>query len=183
MKTNIKGLYTTRFGFSFIEIVIASAIGIVFFSGLVYLASTSRVQTTNTGNYLKALQIAQETMELVQSMPVSMLLNKKTQIFEGSLIDPSTQKSIKIPFHPSSTWKPVTKTYPDSYEKAYFYRKVRVESVKTSVPHARFMKKVAVDVYWNEGKKPSKIDTLGSDPDRMRKISIGTIVFNEGEIY
>ncbi len=169
--------------FSFVEIIIAALVSVIFFTGLIYLASNTRTQTANAGNYLKALQIAQETIELIQSMPVSMVLKNKAQIFDGSLIDPQTGKSIKIPRHQTSSWQPQTRTYPDSYEKAYFYRKVRIEDIAPSQPNAGYLKRVAVDVYWNENKKPVKIDTLGSEPDRMRKISVATLVFDEGAVY
>lgn len=172
-----------RRGFSFVEIIVAALVSVIFFTSLIYFASRTRTQTANAGNYLKALQIVQETIELIQSMPVSDNLKKNAQIFDGSLIDPSTGKSVRIPFHQFSAWQPMTKTYPESYEKSYFYRKVRVQKVESSIPGAKFLTKIAVDVYWNEGKKPAKIDTLGSEPDRMRKISMATIVFDESAIY
>ncbi len=58
-----------RRGFSFIEIIVATGVSLVFFGGLIYFASTTRAETSKAVNYLRALQIAQETIELVQSMP------------------------------------------------------------------------------------------------------------------
>lgn len=170
-------------GFSFVEIIVATGIGLVFFGGIIYFASTTRVQTSKAENYLRALQIAQETIELVQSVSVADAASSKIQIFEGSLVDPSTRQSVKIPFHTSSGWQPQTRTYPEEYTKAWFYRKVSVDKLPAGVPNARFMRKVTVDVFWNESKMPEKIEAIGAEPDRMRKLSLSTLIFDESESY
>ena len=170
-------------GFSFIEIIIALTVSIVFFGGIIYFASTTRLQTSKAGNYLRALQIAQETIELVQSTPIEDIMQNKMQLFEGSLVNPQTGKSVNIPFHKSSVWQPQTKTYPEQYDNAYFYRKIKVEPLGTDIANARFMRKVAVIVYWNEGKVPDKIESIGVEPDRMRKLSLATIIFDDSEHY
>lgn len=167
-----------RKAFSFVEIIVALTISIIFFAGVIYFASTTRVQTSKAVNYLRALQIAQETIELIQSMPSSGLSPAKLQVFEGSLIDPATGRSVKIPMHSGSSWQPGIKTYPEQYDNAYFYRKVKIEPAGS-----RFLRKVSVDVYWNEAKKPDRIDAIGSEPDRMRKLSLATIIFDESEHY
>ncbi len=164
--------------FSFVEIIVALTISIVFFAGLIYFASTTRVQTSKAVNYLRALQIAQETIELIQSMPSSEISPAKLQVFEGSLLDPATGKSVKIPMHGGSAWQPSIKAYPEQYDNAYFYRKIKIEPAGS-----RFLRKVSVTVYWNEAKKPDKIDSIGAEPDRMRKLSLATIIFDESEHY
>lgn len=170
-------------GFSFVEIIVALTVSIVFFGGLIYFVSTTRVQTSKAGNYLRALQIAQETIELIQSTPIADITQSKMQIFEGSLINPQTSKSINIPFNKDSVWQPQTRTYPEQYNNAYFYRKILLDPIDTTIANARFMRKVSVEVYWNEGKVPDKIDSIGAEPDRMRKLSLATIIFDESEHY
>ena len=177
------GAAQLRRGFSFIEIVVAISVSLVFFGGLIYFASTTRAETSKAVNYLRALQIAQETIELVQSMPLADAMQSGVQIFEGSLIDPQTGKSVKIPFHSSSGWQPQTKTYPDQYNNAWFYRKVRIDPVPAGIANARFMRKISVDVYWNESKTPERIDSIDAEPDRMRKLSLATLIFDESESY
>ncbi len=172
-----------RRAFSFVEIIVAMSVSIMFFGGLIYFASTTRTQTSKAGNYLKALQIAQETIELIQSTPQSELTQSKLQMFDGSLINPQTGGSVKIPVNGGSAWQPATKAYPDQYTNAYFYRKVKIEPV-TGTANARFVRKVSVDIYWNEGRVPDKIDAIGSaEPDRMRKLSLATLIFDESEHY
>jgi len=177
------GFSRRRHGFSFIEIVVAIGVSLVFFGGLIYFASTTRAETSKAVNYLRALQIAQETIELVQSMPFADAMASGVQIFEGSLIDPQTGQSVKIPFHQSSGWQPQTKTYPEQYNNAWFYRKIRIDDLPNSVANARFMRKISVDVYWNESKKPERIESIGAEPDRMRKLSLATLIFDERESY
>lgn len=180
-KNNCRSFW--RAGFSFIEIIVATGVGLVFFGGLIYFASTTRVETSKAENYLRALQIAQETIELVQSMPVSEVTGSRVQIFEGSLVDPDTHQSVKIPFHASSGWQPQTKNYPAEYSKAWFYRKIRIAPLPTGMPNARFMRKLTVDVFWNENKTPERIESIGAEPDRMRKLSLSTLLFDESEVY
>lgn len=175
--------FSGKKGFSFVEIIIALFVSIIFLGGLIYFASTTRVETSKAGNYLRALQIAQETIELIQSVPVKELSQSKIQLFEGSLVDPDSRKSVQLPFHADSVWQPQTKTYPEQYTNAWFYRKIKLEPVENSFPNSRFMQKIVVEVYWNEGKAPDKIESIGDEPDRMRKLALATIVFDEGEVY
>jgi type II secretory pathway pseudopilin PulG len=169
-------------GFSFVETVVAVGVSIIFFSGLIYFASTTRVETAKAGNYLRALQIAQETMELVQSAPLAEVMQNRIQIFEGSLIDPQTGQSIEIPINKDAAWQPSTKSYPEQYNNCFFYRKISV-SQPAETAQSRFLKTITVEVFWNEGKTPDKIESLGSEPERMRKISLSTMLFDEKEPY
>lgn len=168
--------------FSFVEIIVALTVSIVFFGGLIYFASTTRVETSKAGNYLRALQLAQETIELIQSAPHSDLTQAKLQIFDGSIVNAQTGNSIQIPVNSASLWQPETKKYPEQYNNAWFYRKAKIESVG-STGQARFLRKISVDVYWNEGKTPEKVDSIGQEPDRMRKLSLATLIFDESEHY
>lgn len=172
-----------RNAFSFVEVIVAFAVGVIFFGGLIYFASTTRAETSKAENYLRALQIAQETIELAQSTPVEELTQRKMQIFEGSLVNPQAGKSVVLPFHAASPWQPQTRGYPEQYTKSYFYRTIKIEPVETSQPNARFMRKVIVNIFWNEGRVPGKIDSIGSDPDRMRKLSLAAVVFDESACY
>lgn len=170
-------------GFSLIEIVVAVGIAIFFFATIISLTSNTRVSITKATNYLRALELAQETIELLQSSPMGDLMQNKIQIFAGSLVDPHTKKSIPIPMHSDSPWKPKLLSYPEQYDSAWFYRKVKIEPVAASYLNSRFIKKASVDIYWNESKTPTSIETLGAEPDRMRKLSLSTLLFDEKEAY
>lgn len=164
------------------EIIVALTVSIIFFGGLIYFASTTRVETSKAGNYLRALQLAQETIELIQSAPHSDLTQSKLQIFDGSIVNAHTGNSIQIPVHSASAWQPATKKYPEQYNNAWFYRKVKIEPAG-GAPNSRFLRKISVDIYWNEGKAPDKIDSISDEPDRMRKLSLATLIFDESEHY
>lgn len=170
-------------GFSLVEVVVAFAISLVCFGGLIYFAASTRAETSKAENYLRALQIAQETIELIQSTPFEELTPAKLQMFEGSLVNPATGKSVPLPAHPAAAWQPADKTYPDQYTNAYFYRKIKMKPAESGIPNSRFLKQVIVEVFWNEGKKPDKIEAIGGDPERMRKLSLPAVAFNEREPY
>ncbi len=174
---------TPQRGFSLVEVVVAFAISLVCFGGLIYFATSTRTETSKAENYLRALQIAQETIELIQSTPAEELTPAKLQMFEGSLVNPASGKSVTLPVHPSAAWQPTDKTYPDQYTKAYFYRKIKLKPVESGIPNSRFLKQVTVEVFWNEGKTPDKIEAIGGDPDRMRKLSLPAVIFDEREPY
>jgi len=170
-------------GFSLVEVVVAFAIGLVCFGGLIFFATSTRTETSKAENYLRALQIAQETIELIQSTPFEELTPAKLQMFEGSLVNPATGKSVTLPVHPTAAWQPADKTYSDQYTKSYFYRKIKMKPVESGIPNSRFLKQIIVEVFWNEGKTPDKIEAIGGDPDRMRKLSLPAVVFDEREPY
>jgi len=170
-------------GFSLVEVVVAFAIGLVCFGGLIFFATSTRTETSKAENYLRALQIAQETIELIQSTPFEELTPAKLQMFEGSLVNPATGKSVTLPVHPTAVWQPADKTYSDQYTKSYFYRKIKMKPVESGIPNSRFLKQIIVEVFWNEGKTPDKIEAIGGDPDRMRKLSLPAVVFDDREPY
>jgi type II secretory pathway pseudopilin PulG len=172
-----------RQGFSFVEIIVGFAIAVVFFSGLLFFATSTRSETSKAERYLRALQIAQETIELVQATPFEKVVGGQLQIFEGSLVDPQTGRSAVLPVHPDAPWQPATRGYSDQYTKAYFYRRVRVDPVDPALPNARFLRKVTVEVFWNENKVPAHIEAVGGIPDRMRKLVLTTTIFDEREWY
>lgn len=183
MRSPAPGPCLVRGAFSFVEIIVAFAVGTLFFGSLIYLASTTRVETSKAENYLRALQIGQETIELIRAMPVHELTPSNMQLFEGSLVDPQTGTSVALPIATTAAWQPRIRKYPDQYAKAFYYRKIRVETLAGSIPNARFMRRVTVDVLWNEGRAPERIEAIGATPDRMRKLSLGTLVFDEKEPY
>lgn len=172
-----------RRAFSFVEIIIAFTVAAVFFGGILHFITATRSETSKAERYLRALQIAQETIELAQSTPFEELTGSKMQVFEGSLVNPQTKRSVNLPFHADSPWQPQTKGYSDQYTKAYYYRKVKVDQVDPSTPNARFLRMVTVEVYWNENQVPASLETVAGTPDRMRKLALSAIVFDEKEWY
>lgn len=171
-------LYFRR-GISFIESVIASVVGVFLFSTIIWFVFSTRVETDKSADYFRALQLAQEAMEWAQATPIEILdeqNQQKLSLFQGSLIDQQTGKSTKI--FPSADV-----SYPDQYGPAFFYRQIKVEKVNDSIPNAKFLRQIRVDVFWNEGKAPAKAPATSLEPDRMKKLSLATIVMDENEHY
>lgn len=172
-----------RSAFSFIEIVITAAIALTSFSAIIFVTSSTRVDIARSVNYMIANEIALETLDLIQSAPFDASLTNKIQIFDGSLVDPNTESSVEIPRAMNSKWNLVSAMYPDQYKRAWFYRRVRFENVGSDITNSRFLHKITVEVYWNEGQKPVRIESLREVPDRMRKVAASSLMFNEREHY
>ncbi len=165
-----------RGGFSFVEVLIASVVGAAFFGSILWFVFSTRVETDKSANYFRALQIAQETLEWAQATPIALLNDRQMALLQGSLVDSQTGKS--------STILPGVKiSYPDQYRPAYFFRKIHLEEVKGKGARGRFLREIRVEVFWNEGRMPERIEPVGADPDRMKKLTLATLVLDEAECY
>lgn len=170
-------------GFSFVEIVIATGLAVVLFSSIIWLITSTRVETSKSINYLRALQLAQETIDWLQTIPGDQLTPDIVQTFEGSLVDPQSEKSAKIEVNKREGNSGEQFRYPENYCAAWFYRKVSLEKIDQKIPGARFLRKATVQIFWNEGKRPTTLEPLSGNPDRMRKISMSVVLFDEDEYY
>ncbi len=180
----MKAVFNRRpVGFSFLEVLIATALATTMFASIIWLISTTRVETVKSVNYLRALQLAQETIAWLNAVPEDGLTNVNTRIMEGSLVDAQTGESIKIQSGSHGTDTPHELHYPKNYDSAWFYRRIILSEIDRTAPGARFMRKVTVKIYWNEGRRPDKIESLTEEPDRMRKIEMTTVLFKENEYY
>ena len=164
--------------FTLTEIVVATIVFITVFISLSLLTSASRTETSKSINYLRALELAQEAIDWVDNLPFSEVNEDKLRFLEGSLIDSATNNSVTLT--PGSNGKNTVNgvKYPDDYTKCYYYRTFEIIDLPS-----RFIKKVKIGVYWNEGKMPSKIETVSGEPDRMKKLFLSTIVFDEKAYY
>lgn len=170
-------------GFTITEIVIATVVFVGLFTALFLLLNSSRTETSKSINYMRAMQLAQETIDWVNSTPFEEVTNLKLSILNGSLVDSYSNKSVPIPIGENANNTVSNPEYPEDYSKCYYYRTLKIDDLD-SLPNGRFLKKVTVTVYWNESMVPKKIDApSGEQPDRMRKITLSTILFNEKEYY
>ena len=175
-------IITGKKGFTVTEIVIATVIFVGLFTALFLLLNTSRTETSKSINYMRAMQLAQETIDWVNSTPFEDVIDHKLSILNGSLVDSYYKKSVPIPIGENANSTVTNPEYPEDYSKCYYYRKIKIDNLD-SLPNGRFLKKITVTIYWNESKVPQKIDTTNGEPDRMRKITLSTIIFNEKEYY
>ena len=174
--------YNNRKAFSLTEIIIATVVFVAIFTALSLLTSSTRTDTSKSINYLRALQIAQEAVDWVNSAPFSEVTDTNIAFLRGSLVDPSSNNSVEIMTAPNGKSSIEKLKYPDDYSKCFYYRTVEIDKLD-GIPNNRFLKKITVGVYWNEGKMPKNIETASKEPDRMRKLFLSTIIFNEKEYY
>ena len=174
--------FKNKKGYSLAEVVIATVIFAGIFTGLILLTTSSRTETSKSINYLRALQLAQEAIEIINSSPFEKVTDSNLSFLSGSLIDPATNKSVKILAGNNAKNTISEFNYPDDYTKCYYYRTIKINDL-SSIPNNRFLKKITVGVYWNEGKIPNKLESTSGEPDRMRKLELSTIVFDEKAYY
>lgn len=179
MSLKIKG----RKGFTITEIIVATAVFVVLFSAIMWMSTSSRAESSKSINYLRALELAQEGIDWVNSTPFGDVTDSNLSFLHGSLVDPSTGDSIKMPVAENAKNSVSETKYPQDYSKCYFYRTVKIEELNSSVPYGRFLKKVTIGIYWNEGKTPKKIEAASGEPDRMRKLYMSTIIFDDKAYY
>ena len=169
-------------GFTITEIVIATVIFVAVFAALALMLNSSRAETSKSINYLRAMQLAQETIDWINSTPFEEVTENKLSTISGSLVDSYTNKSVPIPIGENANNTVTDPEYPEDYSKCYYYRTIKIDELN-NVPNGRFIKKVTVGIYWNESKVPKQLVAASGEPDRMRKIVLSTIIFNEKEYY
>lgn len=174
---------TYRKAFTVTEIVVASSIFIVIFFALSLLTTTSRTETSKSINYLRALELAQEAVDWVNAAPFDQVNDNNLELLRGSLVSASDNQSVKIPVGNNASSGGVQEPhYPNDYNRCYYYRTVEIEPLN-GVPNNRFLKKIVIKIFWNEGKAPNQLEPASGEPDRMNKLILSTIIFNEKEYY
>lgn len=169
-------------GTSFVEVLLATVIASLLFSSIIWFVSMTRVAAGKSTSYLRALQLAQETIDWVHALEFSDVSADKLSLLEGSLVDSQTGRSVVFS-RDTVAGKKMVLAYPDDYGKAYFYRRIVLEQQNGVKPACRLLKKVSVYIYWNEGQKPAQLDSLSEEPDRMRKITLSTLLLDERGYY
>ncbi len=177
-----------RAGFSFVEILT----GVLVFAGLslpiIWVMTSTRTDTSKAINYLRALELAQETLEWIYLTPVDSEFEKKVSSLNGSLLKnegggytPSPVDVSKNPFYSGRLLNSLS--YPVQYSNAYFLRTVDVSPVTTG-PNAKRLKRVTVSIRWNEGKVPANLEVAGSQAEgaRMRKVVLSVLVMDKNSI-
>jgi len=168
---------TPRRAFTFLEVLVSVTV----FAGVIgALLGLMRETTADTGkaiHYLRALELGQEAIDWVVSAPLDAVRRKALEGMGGSLVDAGTGRGVAIPLGSARGFPDAAKElkYSESYNNAWFYRSIRVDPV----PGRPCLYEIQVEVAWNEGVVPAVIESAGGMPDRMRKISLSTLVFDE----
>jgi hypothetical protein len=165
-------------GFGMVEIIIAILVGAVCAIPIIWMVSSSRTETSKAINYLRAMELGNEIIDLAQVVPF-----KDLEGFAGGYRGVLAGSGLPVKqLNAGDPWAPFVADqslpYPEQYEGAYFFREITVEPVTTS-DYGRFLKMVRVSVEWNEAKiPPLPSDNTGGN-QRMRKIVLETLVFDD----
>jgi hypothetical protein len=166
------------------EIVIAISLVVMAGIPILKLVFGSRNETTSAINYLRAMELADETLEWASITKFSELDNLTS--FSGSIVVDGGSGFTTEEVHTSpveyENWKSsglfVDKPkYSEDYINAFFYRIIDVEDVKSDAIQKDMLKKVTVTIKWSEGKRPTN---LSSDcPERNRQVQLSILVIND----
>jgi hypothetical protein len=175
---------------SFIEICIGALVFAVLSLPIYVLMTSTRTDTASAVNYLRALELAQETVEWVTMIPVNSDFDRTVEGLSGSLVKEEGRSFVPIDLpvglNPQFSSALLTKArFPDGYVPAFFHRGVRVEDYKGVGDHRDGLKKVTVTIRWNEGKTPAVLEpTLNqAEGSRMKKVSLAILVCDKNTLY
>ena len=164
--------------FSLVEVLVAIVVAAVLSIPILLLMTSSRTGTSNAVNYLRALEIAHETIEWINATPLSAKTIAELKACEGSLVvaNGSNLNPGAYPIGTTPIWSGLKSIkYPGQYSQAYFFRKIEIEPITdTGIEYRDYLHKVEVTILWNEGKIPGNI----GDGERNKKI-VGTVNLNQ----
>ncbi len=183
-----KGIYNNKKALGLIEVVIAVVIVIGAGIPILKMVSSSRSETSSSANYLRAMELADEVLEwasVAKFKDLENALNSEngTIIVEGG--SGLTPEEIHTAPAENENWKNSgffieKQKYSDQYNKAFYFRTIEVEDVKSPVIQSDMLKKVTVTVKWIEGRRPSNLNVDNGERNRQVKLSI--LVINDDNL-
>lgn len=180
-----RGFTNRKEGLSFAEVIISVFVAMVLSIPILLLMTSTRTHTGKAINYLRAIELAHESIEWVHASILNPDTIEKFTGNSGSLVtsDAGGFKSATIPLEANPKWEGNVireLAYHDQYTKCFFYRKVEVKPA-TGFPldYLSHLFQVDVTVSWNESKYP---DDPQSE-ERMHKVVFSTLVCDEKREY
>ncbi len=169
---------------SLIEIIVALTIAVFAGIPILRMVSSSRTETTNSINYLRAMELANEAIEWVNVTNfkdldnLGKILQESIVEQKGSNLTPGQIATTEAEYEKWKGSKLFQKkiNYSDQYVNAYFYRTIDVKEINNSTIKKNLLKKVTVTVKWSEGKKPSNLNV---DSNRSKQIQLSVLVIND----
>ena len=95
-------------GFSFVELVIAVAVAAILLGALLWWMARTREGGSRAIEYLRALEIAHESLEWIQATPLTPAGRRSLEAQSGSLVDAGTGRGIALNTRANPVW-PETK--------------------------------------------------------------------------
>jgi len=179
---------TDRLGISFVEVLIAVLIAAVSAVPVVYMVTSSRTDTSKAINYLRAVELANETIEWAQAMRFEELDGVAFSTFVGTLADDTSGTIMPMPVGIATPKRPewaqgyfVTGDlkYSEQYGNAFFYREVEFEDVPGTLNfNEGMMKKMTVRIKWNEASLPSSLHSS----ERDRQVELSVLLLNDSNM-
>lgn len=166
----------SRLGVSFVEIVVAIFV-FAMMALPVYVFMTS-VRTDNVKNisYLRAMELAEESLEYVQLLPVDRSFKAKAEAISGSLlIEVPDISAACVLIGTDDYYRDILADrlqYSEQYNPSYFYRTVEVHDL-TGTAYSELLKKVVVTIYWDDSRQVNNLHDLGA---KTRKVVMACLI-------
>lgn len=158
-------------GFTFAEILVSATVAFICLTSIMLFISASRVKVSKSLEYLRAAEIAHETVDWINSLRI----DEKSLALFSNLNGPLPIANSPMEDTGNSNEIPA---YGHQYEKPQFFRKVIVETPlnKTSGP-GLLLKKITVEISWQENGKITE-STVEKDHQK-KKYSLSALLFLE----
>ena len=174
-----------RAGWGMVEVVVTILVAAVLSLPLLTLISSGRTDTVKAINYLRAMQLVQETLNTLQSVQVTPTTLSKLVAESGSLVAGGGAGAAMTPYRVGANplWQPQLAqalAWPGQYASNYFYREIEVVPVGPGGgEHGPFLYRATVTVSWNDSRPPAAV----SSPDRERKVTQSILLCDERRGY
>ena len=176
-------------GLGFVEVLIAISIISACAIPIVYMVTSSRTDTSKAINYLRAMELANEAIDWAMVTPFERLDDGIFSGVGGTLVRDSSGNlepefvQVGVPSNPIwvNDWTDRgimgdKIKYSEQYNKAFFWREIKIENVTGNYFQPNLLKKVIVTVKWSEGKRPANVN-IGDD--RMRQVQLSVLLLND----
>ncbi len=172
---------------SLVEIVVALMVAVAAAIPILQMMTKSNTETTSSINYLRAVELANETIEWASIASFSAVINQEKGLssLSGPIINDGgsgfTPESVAVnPTIENENWNDpnIFKTelkYSDQYIPAFFYRVVNVEPLDDF--GGDMLAKVTVTIKWCENSRPTNLN-IDSD-ERNRQVELSVLVIND----
>ena len=173
-------------GFSLAEVMVAVVVVFLLSLPIIYITTSTKKDTAHAINYLRAVELGNEVLDLVNSLRFEQISEEYlNNAFGGSVTDASNVENtvnllvrndtINESWKDTGTFLADSIQYPLQYAQYCFYRKIEVNpsdfgSIRDDT------KVIRVTIAWAESSKVNNVNGYGENDGRNKKVVLHTIV-------
>lgn len=172
-------------GWGIVEVVVTVLVAAVLSLPILSVLTSGRTETVKAINYLRAMQLVQETLHQLQSISTDPTTLSKLVAESGSLTTGSGGSAAMVGYRVGTNplWAAQlakSLVYPDQYANCYYYREIEVTPIGAGGgDHGPYLYRATVTVSWNDSQVPGAVGS----PDRARKVVQSILLCDERRGY